>query len=209
LVEQAWYVLQSRVTEHMGSVDNTAASDADRVRATEFGSTIEELLYGPLEGQSVAGSFLTRRLYRRQSGRKAWLVTWESAGDHGWEALTVSEAERIHRVAAILSPRLSVPRVADMVTLLYARAAYTLREQAHYATTRGHKPYPARQDPWWAYVTCGHNPWLYARVVSNLRPETDDPRSVLIWDEPLRDGQRLAPGSDVGGVTIPVRDSVG
>jgi hypothetical protein len=119
---------------------------------------------------------------RADRGRAAWLVTWDSVGDHGWPALSVTQAERNHRVVAIMPPQWGVTRVAEIVTLLYARAAYTLSEQVHFCTKWSDNPYQARisRD---GRITCGHNPYLFARVVSRLRPTTDHPESPLVWDE--------------------------
>jgi hypothetical protein len=94
----------------------------------------------------------------------------------------VPTAERQNKVVAIFPPQWGTDRVAEVVTLLYARAAYTLSEQVHYCTQRSHNPYQARVD-WPAIITCGHNPFLIARLVSRLRPVSDHPEAPLTWDE--------------------------
>ena len=52
--------------------------------------------------------------------RKAWLVTWEWAGDH---------AKRADKVAAILNPRLGGDRVRELVEFLYMLDNSSLSEK--------------------------------------------------------------------------------
>lgn len=55
---------------------------------------------------------------------KAWLVTWEWAGDH---------AKRDDKVAAIFDPRLSGEHVREFVEFLYFTENSTLRERMDWA----------------------------------------------------------------------------
>ena len=109
-----------------------------------------------------------------------WLVTWESAGSH---------AHRDDRIVTILSGRFSGERIRELVELLYVNAAFDLHGRLAYAKRSSNTPYPAR------FVTaegiqqvdrvhCGHNPYLYARKVRNLRVELNGAgEEQLVWDE--------------------------
>ena len=117
---------------------------------------------------------------RNRGGISAWLVTWEHAGTH---------ASPPRRVVAVYNPRWSPERVRELVELLYVGANYTIFEQIAYANNRSFNPYPARFGslkgiPWMREIYCGHNPWLFARLVDNLRTEeSGDGDERVLWDE--------------------------
>ena len=107
-----------------------------------------------------------------------------------WEAATPSAAADIKdRVAAVLSFRLAGRRVAEVMELLYASARYTLSERLEMPLRPSRNPYRARLgqlhgDPWEGHITCGHNPFLEARLVESLRVEVDaDGEERLTWTE--------------------------
>lgn len=116
---------------------------------------------------------------------KAWLITWEWAGEH---------AKVDEPIAAILNPRYSTDRVRDLVELLYVNAMYSLGERASYAKGKMFNPYPAEYGTIWIgkklgrylnRIYCGHNPHLYARQVTDLHVDrTDDGKEVITWKEP-------------------------
>jgi len=114
---------------------------------------------------------------------RAWLVTWEWAGEHA----AVDE-----KVAAVLNPRLSGERVREIVELLYVNARLSLCERLVYARSKRSTPYRAYfgsigRVPWTGEVICGHNPYLRARVVDNLRVrQRADGEEELLWMEPPR-----------------------
>jgi hypothetical protein len=114
----------------------------------------------------------------------------------GWRTAIVPEREVI---AAILRPQTSPDTVKRMMELLYAAREYYPADKLD---ALANNPYPARfgtvtveqalQDgetftqtvPYTGQIYCGHNPFLYGRLVDNLRPE--DPQSPitgLTWDE--------------------------
>jgi hypothetical protein len=112
---------------------------------------------------------------------KAWMITWENA-----------EVRRRlpEKIAALLSPRLSSSRVAELVELLMLRAtcdagamAYCARrpkERLHRAATS----LLINQIPHGDRVLCGQNPWLYGRKVSELSVSREGDMEVLSWREP-------------------------
>ena len=116
--------------------------------------------------------------------KKAWLVTWEWAGKH---------AERKSKVASILNYRLSGKTVSEYMERHYVDSYYSLSERLSYAKSRKNTPYPAQFAtvevegkivPWTGRINCGHNPFLYGRLVQNIRVEVDsDGNERLEWDE--------------------------
>jgi hypothetical protein len=110
-------------------------------------------------------------------GIKAWLVTWEHIGEH---------LRPEQRIAAIINSRRSADRVREIVELLYATAVFTPGEQLLHAGRR-FNPYPAEfikidGADFTGEITCGHNPWLRARLVENLRYRGDGrTESDLTW----------------------------
>jgi len=103
-------------------------------------------------------------------------VTWEWTG----EANTMAD-----KVVAILRPRISSQRVAEFVENFYIVASSTMSEQATYAKGRRNIPYPAEIDGI-GRISCGHNPWLEARPVSQLQVSRDaiTGLEILSWKEP-------------------------
>ena len=72
---------------------------------------------------------------------------------------------------------------------IYAYSLYSNAEKIDIATGKLSNPYPVQWDtlkgvPWEGRMTCGHNPWLFARKVDNLRVEKDDVGvEKVLWDE--------------------------
>ncbi len=75
------------------------------------------------------------------------------------------------RVAAVLNYRTDETCVSAIVELLYALRGASVEELAAYARKPKSNPYRAPQDG--TGFVCGHNPWLYARLVDTLKVETD------------------------------------
>jgi hypothetical protein len=116
----------------------------------------------------------------KKKGVKAWLVTWDYLGDH---------AKPNNIIAAILNPRWSAEKVREYVELLYANSEYTIAERIDYARDPKQNPFPAQFScvnggRWLRQITCGHNPWLFARKVENLHTENDNEnKESVTWDE--------------------------
>lgn len=106
--------------------------------------------------------------------KSAWLVTWE--GTSG-----VPE----NPVVAILNYRMSASSVRDFVELLYVSLSYTPREKLLYATNPKDTPYPAAMTVF-QRISCGHNPSLSARLVTNLKVID----GKLTWKEPPSETER-------------------
>ena len=112
----------------------------------------------------------------KQQGTVAWLVTWEWAGDHA----RVDEP-----IAAILSPRFSEERVGAIVEVIYGTHSLTVTELAMYASKRDDNPYRAQWHQ--GHCQCGHNPWLFARKVDNVRVSRDEATGLetIRWVEKM------------------------
>jgi len=106
--------------------------------------------------------------------KSAWLVTWD--GTSG-----VPEDP----VVAILSYRSSASSVKNLVELLYVTLNSTPREKLAYAKSPKDPPCPATMTVF-QKINCGHNPWLYARQVTDLKVIDGE----LTWKEPLSDAER-------------------
>jgi len=113
--------------------------------------------------------------------RSAWLITWSWIGDHA----AVPEDEM---VVAIVNYRRNGQYVKDLVENIYIERTSSPTEKLAYAKDRKSNPYPARYGniggvPWHGRIFCGHNPYLYARLVDNLRVVTSRGKEKLSWDE--------------------------
>jgi hypothetical protein len=114
--------------------------------------------------------------------KSAWLISWESDGEHA----RVKDDEK---VAAVLNYRWTGRQVREFVEQLYASLKYSPSEKVRIARKALDNPYPAQFGtvdgvPWDAEVLCGHNPWLRARRVTNLRLAiVEDGVHCLQWDE--------------------------
>lgn len=136
---------------------------------------------------------------RRLPGISAWLVQWVSA-DVADRPLTEAAPRSRRRVAAILSPRISHDRVAEVANAIflaehaepdYMLAVYRLgRESSRspgaspvtptYAMLEVEMDGHVFRGPFVGRFRIGRDPCLYARKVRNLREIAD---GTLDWDE--------------------------
>jgi len=112
--------------------------------------------------------------------KKAWLITWDGPD--------VREGEE-DNVILILNYRLSPNRVREFVERFYAVKSYSITEKLACAKSQKNNPYPAQFEringvQFIGRIICGHNPFLYGRLVKNLHVEKDDSgNEQLKWDE--------------------------
>ena len=107
----------------------------------------------------------------------AWLVTWEWVGDH---------AQVDEPIVAILNYRYTGRRVRDIVEQLYATSKYSIAERLLVAKNPRNNPYPPQfavlnGGTYESSLTCGHNPYLHARIVTNLHLAEEDGVQKLRW----------------------------
>lgn len=117
---------------------------------------------------------------KRIRGISAWLVTWNHVGQHAAPA---------EKVVAILGARTSAASVLKQVEWLYANATFDLSEKIAYAKSSANfNPYPARFGElsgatWAGEIYCGHNPFLFARIVDDLRVKKSAGGEEAEWKE--------------------------
>lgn len=115
----------------------------------------------------------------------AWLVKWVSSS---------SSKMKQHPIAAVFDGQLPVARVAELVELLYAQDAYTIAERMAFVRHPDDNPYPAEINQLdrgaRSFISCGHNPWLEAHLVEDLRVEADDEADteIITWNQMNADG---------------------
>ena len=107
---------------------------------------------------------------------RAWLVTWNWGND---------AAELADTVAAVLSARWSRARVTDIVEQLYALHTSNVQELAAYARYPKRNMYRVQYDS--GRLSCGSNPWLYARIVEDFTVTVNsEGYETVSWREPDR-----------------------
>lgn len=101
--------------------------------------------------------------------KTAWLISWEWIGDH---------ARVDQPVVAILNSRRSGEHVRQFVEQFYCSTKFGIEEKVRVARDAKANPYPAKfvqmeGTPFHGVITCGHNPFLLARLVRNVRVFVD------------------------------------
>ncbi len=138
-----------------------------------------------------------------QGRYKAWVMRWEWAGEHA----AVDDP-----IIAILRPQTSVERVRRFVEFHYAATKYEPSEMLRWMRRPKENPYPATlghtkvieedgSEQWIAWegeVHCGHNPYIVARLATNVHLVQESPYSPasLRWDDvprPVIDLTRRGP----------------
>jgi hypothetical protein len=119
-------------------------------------------------------SFTPRPTSKMRSSR-AWLVTLEST-DKPPQVVSVFKAQR------------SADFVREYMEQYYIDTCYSVQEKLLYAQSRKNNPYPATFEkldgiPWQGRITCGHNPFLYGRLVLKLRVMSTPDGEALMWEE--------------------------
>ena len=111
----------------------------------------------------------------------AWLITWEG---------TSPKITDENRIIGILGSRRSDSFVAELVEFIYLRNSSSVSEMAYIANRPKKKPFPAERTqiingvPHGERLICGHNPWIYARKVKNLKIAQDGDVEIITWKEP-------------------------
>lgn len=113
---------------------------------------------------------------RKNPGVSAWLVTWEPSADLDRDA-----------IAAVFSSRTGAENVRRMVELLYSYSEHCAIDKINRGTLPSYNPHPATfvsisGVPWQGQIQCGYNPFLFARLVDELRIECKaDGVEQAIW----------------------------
>jgi hypothetical protein len=147
-------------------------------------SSVEPTLASFRSSSMIVRNNTAKRKLAHERGMSAWLLTWEQHGVSGQKP-----ARR--RIAAILDPRTKSETVKTIVQTLHNASQYTLSEQAGFANRRMFDPYPAEYLRWdgtqfEGRIMCGHNPYLYARLVNKLKIIGRPGDEEVTWvDRPL------------------------
>ena len=113
----------------------------------------------------------------------AWLITWEWHGEH---------AKRKKTLVGIISSRRGEKFIADFVEQAYLMEMSTIEEIVRWANRKKDRPYKVKKVeiinnvPHGDRITCGHNPHIYARIVTDLKVVSDLDNKIekLSWKEP-------------------------
>lgn len=116
--------------------------------------------------------------------KRAWVISWKNA--------TTGEDTFV----SILSSRYSGSRIKKLVEQVYADQTYTWEDRVRFAQGRRYESDRARffsfrpppEGPGSSYagmIECGHNPFLYARLVTDVVVKsTPDGDEEITWKEP-------------------------
>lgn len=113
----------------------------------------------------------------------AWLITWEG---------TSEKLNDENRLFAIIGARRSIEFIVDILEFLYLRASSNASEMAYLVTRPRKKHFKAEMSqlingvPHGDRILCGHNPWLYARKVTELNVVIAEESGAehVTWREP-------------------------
>ena len=111
----------------------------------------------------------------------AWIITWEWIGGHA----AVSDP-----LVAIFSSRKSEKWIKEYIENFYLFKFYQIADWAYYAKDRKRKELidtaKIHHPPDGNGITCGESPWLYGRIVSDLKIETNNENNceIISWREP-------------------------
>ena len=119
-------------------------------------------------------SFTPRPSSKVRSSR-AWLVTLEFS-------------DKPPKVVSVFKAQRSADFVREYMEQHYIDTHYSVQEKLLYAQSRKSNPYPATFEkldgiPWQGRITCGHNPFLYGRLVLKLRVVSGPDGDTLAWEE--------------------------
>lgn len=108
--------------------------------------------------------------------KSAWLVTWDYAS---------ASAAVADKIAAVFPRQWGRHRVGQSIEWLYAIATAEVAELVMYAAKPSRNPYRAILEG--DRILCGHHPYLYARIVTELTVSTtEDDFEAVCWVEPDR-----------------------
>jgi len=109
---------------------------------------------------------------------RAWIVTWQ-----GTQEPAFPESKPV----AVFNKRIGSNRIKEYVELIYSLACYSPEEKLRFALDPDSNPYPAKismnEKDRQIYITCGHNPYLDARIVDNPKIEKNEKgQAKITWE---------------------------
>lgn len=112
--------------------------------------------------------------------KRAWFITWEPINQ---------DNRKGYNVVTILNYRVSDNTVKKILEQLYVDQTFFPSERIAYTKSKKSKSHLVQFDEingisWWGRMTCGHNPYLYARQVCNIRVKEDENgKEFFEWEE--------------------------
>lgn len=113
---------------------------------------------------------------------KAWLITWEGLGVN-------NNSSSSQRIVNIFDSRVSAEKIKQFTEDYYIATQFNSFEKATFASNRKYNPYKAEFAringiEWLGQIRCGHNPFLFARIVANLIVVFDkSAQEIVHWQE--------------------------
>ena len=112
---------------------------------------------------------------------RMWLLTWEC-----------NTSKVKEEFVAVLSSRKSDSSIAELAEYIVLRATSNAQSLAYYANRRRElvnkalTPLNINNIPHSNRILCGHDPWLYARIVTEFKVIDDDlsNEEIISWREP-------------------------
>ena len=109
---------------------------------------------------------------------KAWIITWDNSQGTGDDS-----------VVMVLNRRMGIERVRWYVEMIYIEKMSSDGEKYDSARPKRNRRIAFAAEVTKtvngeAHIHCGHNPWFFARLVDDLRVETDDDGAEMLkWKE--------------------------
>ena len=102
--------------------------------------------------------------------------------------ITLETVNKKPEVISIFNAQRSANFVREYMEQYYIDRFYYPREKLAYAKSRKNNPYPAEYErlngvPWQGRITCGHNPFLYGRLVTDLKVVPTKGGEQFEWKE--------------------------
>jgi hypothetical protein len=111
----------------------------------------------------------------KKSSSRVWLITLESVNNDP-------------EVISVFNSRRSAKFVREYMEQNYIDRFYSPKEKLAYTKSREENAYPAVYEhlvgvPWHGRITCGHNPFLYGRLVTSLKIVPTNAGEQFEWKE--------------------------
>lgn len=106
--------------------------------------------------------------------KKAWLITWDG---------TSEKINDENRFVGVLSSRKSSSFVEDICDVIYSRTIFDASDSLYFANRKKERR-KLCQTYEGGIIAFGHNPFLLARVVSNISITENGEYEIIKWKEP-------------------------
>lgn len=111
---------------------------------------------------------------KKNKGITAWILTWESPNNYG----STCRCD----VISVLDYRLGCEYVKKYAIQIYVDKMFYPTERIDAVKAKFELPFPVLSGDG-GTLSIGHNPWIDARKIRNLRVKTIDGKEFFEWDE--------------------------